>query len=111
MLERELAPPTDLDGAIAATLRLREVEGEPRPMLPYYLLLSLPGEEDLSFIIMQPFTPRARPNMVSFLVAKSDADEYGEMIVYNLPAASQQDGPGQVGVQGAPEPFDGHVGQ
>jgi hypothetical protein len=66
-------------------------------MLPYYLLLNLPGEDDLSFIIMQPFTPRARPNMVSFLVAKSDSDEYGEMIVYNLPAASQQDGPGQVG--------------
>jgi hypothetical protein len=66
-------------------------------MLPYYLLMNLPGEEELSFIIMQPFTPRARPNMVSFLVAKSDADSYGEMIEYRLPAASQQDGPGQVG--------------
>ena len=59
--------------------------------------MRLPEEENLSFIIMQPFTPRERPNMVSFLVAKSDADEYGEMIEYRLPAASQQDGPGQVG--------------
>jgi uncharacterized membrane protein (UPF0182 family) len=66
-------------------------------MLPYYLLMNLPAEEELSFIIMQPFTPRARPNMVSFLVAKSDADEYGDMIEYRLPAGSRQDGPGQVG--------------
>jgi uncharacterized membrane protein (UPF0182 family) len=78
-------------------LRSEPGDGQARPMLPYYLLLNLPGEDDLSFIIMQPFTPRLRPNMVSFLVAKSDPDQYGEMIIYNLPAASQQDGPGQVG--------------
>jgi len=78
-------------------LRVEAVNGDTRPMLPYYLLMSLPGEQDLSFIIMQPFTPRERPNMVSFLVAKSDADSYGEMIEYRLPAATQLDGPGQVG--------------
>lgn len=78
-------------------LREQPVVGAPRPMLPYYLLMNLPDEDDMSFIIMQPFTPRARPNMVSFLVAKSDADAYGEMIEYRLPAATQQDGPGQVG--------------
>jgi uncharacterized membrane protein (UPF0182 family) len=86
--------PSDAD---RAALRDPDVGGSARPMLPYYLLMSLPDEEDLSFIIMQPFTPRARPNMVSFLVAKSDADSYGEMIEYRLPAATQQDGPGQVG--------------
>ena len=78
-------------------LRRQEVEGEARPMLPYYLLMSLPNEADLSFIIMQPFTPRERPNMVSFLVAKSDPDSYGEMIEYSLPAGTRLDGPGQVG--------------
>ncbi|MDJ0925797.1 MAG: UPF0182 family protein, partial [Acidimicrobiia bacterium] len=78
-------------------IRNEPAEGQPRPMLPYYLLMNLPGEEELSFIIMQPFTPRARPNMVSFLVAKSDAEEYGEMIEYRLPAGSRQNGPGQVG--------------
>ena len=87
----------DPSTADRAQLRIPEREGETRPMLPYYLLMALPGEEDLSFIIMQPFTPRERPNMVSFLVAKSDPDEYGEMIEYSLPAATQLDGPGQVG--------------
>ena len=78
-------------------LRLRQADGDSRPMLPYYLLMNLPGEDELSFIIMQPFTPRERPNMVSFLVAKSDADSYGEMIEYRLPAGTRLDGPGQVG--------------
>lgn len=68
-----------------------------RPMLPYYLLMKLPGEDELSFIILQPFTPKNRPNMVSFLMAKSGPAEYGKIIDYTLPADTQADGPGQVG--------------
>ncbi len=68
-----------------------------RPMLPYYLLMKLPDDDELSFIIMQPFTPRDRPNMVSFLVAKSGPNEYGEIIDFTFPAESAQPGPGQVG--------------
>ncbi len=69
------------------------------PMLPYYLLMKLPEDEALSFLLMQPFTPRDRPNMVSFMVAKSGptVEEYGRIIEFSLPADSQIDGPGQVG--------------
>ncbi len=68
------------------------------PMLPYYLLMKLPEEQDLSFLLMQPFTPRGRPNMVSFMVAKSGPlEEYGRIVQYELPSDSQIDGPGQVG--------------
>jgi uncharacterized membrane protein (UPF0182 family) len=68
------------------------------PMLPYYLLMKLPGDNSLSFLLMQPFTPRDRPNMVSFMVAKSGPlEEYGRIIDFALPADSQIDGPGQVG--------------
>jgi len=67
-------------------------------MLPYYLLMKLPGDDTLSFLLMQPFTPRDRPNMVSFMVAKSGPlEEYGRIIDFSLPAESQIDGPGQVG--------------
>jgi uncharacterized membrane protein (UPF0182 family) len=48
---------------------------------------------------MQPFTAATRPNMVSFLVAKSDPDEYGELIDFELPRDSFIDGPGQVGAR------------
>lgn len=66
-------------------------------MEPYYLLIRLPGEDDLSFLMMQPFTPEAKANMISFLVAKSDPGSYGEMIVYQLPRDQQFDGPALVG--------------
>ncbi|GMQ86719.1 MAG: UPF0182 family protein [Acidimicrobiia bacterium] len=68
------------------------------PMLPYYLLMKLPGDDRLSFLLMQPFTPLDRPNMVSFMVAKSGPlEEYGRIIDFALPAETQIDGPGQVG--------------
>lgn len=68
-----------------------------RPMLPYYLLMRLPGDDELSFILMQPFTPRLRPNMSAFLLAKSGPVDYGQLIDYTLPAERAQPGPGQVG--------------
>jgi hypothetical protein len=49
--------------------------------------------------MLQPFTAATRPNMVSFLVAKSDAEEYGELIDFQLPRDSFVDGPGQVGAR------------
>ena len=55
--------------------------------------MALPNEDELSFLIMQPFTPQGRPNMVSFLVATSD----GQITSYNLPADRAQPGPNQVG--------------
>ncbi|MDA2979770.1 MAG: UPF0182 family protein [Actinomycetota bacterium] len=69
-----------------------------RPMLPYYLLMELPGEDRLSFLLMQPFTPADRPNMSAFMVAKSGPlEEYGTILEYTMPADRQVDGPGQVG--------------
>jgi uncharacterized protein len=68
------------------------------PMLPYYLLMELPEEQGLSFLLMQPFTPRDRPNMSAFVVAKSGPlEEYGDIIEYGMPRDRQIDGPGQVG--------------
>ena len=68
-------------------------------MVPYYLLMRLPGEADLSYLVLQPFTAASRPNMVSFLVAKSDPEEYGQLISFELPADSFVDGPSQVGAR------------
>ena len=76
-----------------------EFTADSRPMVPYYLLMELPDEADLSYLALQPFTAATRPNMVSFLVAKSDAATYGEMIDFELPRDSFVDGPGQVGAR------------
>jgi uncharacterized membrane protein (UPF0182 family) len=67
-----------------------------RPMLPYYLLMSLPEEQQLSYLILQPFDPVERPNMASFLIAKSGPEDYGKLIDYRLPRTGFVDGPNQV---------------
>lgn len=67
-------------------------------MEPYYLLMRFPedpaGTEQ--FVILQPFTPRGKNNMVSFLVARSDPKGYGELVDYRLPLGTPIDGPSQV---------------
>jgi len=79
---------------------LNRAAANDKPMLPYYLLMKLPEDQndpDPSFIIMQPFTPRGRPNMVSFMVAKSGPEDYGQIIDFRLPSGTLQQGPRQVG--------------
>ena len=78
------------------TLRGEFTEIGFKPMLPYYLLMSLPGETDLSYLIFQPFNPENRPNMQSFLVADADPENYGQLIDFRLPKGEFVDGPSQV---------------
>ena len=78
------------------TLRGEFTEIGFKPMLPYYLLMSLPGEADLSYLIFQPFNPENRPNMQSFLVADADPENYGQLIDFRLPKGEFVDGPSQV---------------
>ena len=68
-----------------------------KPITPYYLLMTLPEEEDLSYLILQPFNPVDRPNMAAFMVAKSGPENYGQIIDYRLPRTAFVDGPAQVG--------------
>ena len=79
-----------------ATLRGEFREIGFKPMLPYYLLMSLPGESDLSYLLFQPFNPENRPNMVSFLVADADPENYGQLIDFRLPKGEFVDGASQV---------------
>ena len=63
-----------------------------------YLLMALPGEDDLSFVLMRPFAPGGRGatsqnQLVSFMVARSDPENYGQLATYVIPAGSQPDGP------------------
>jgi uncharacterized membrane protein (UPF0182 family) len=71
-----------------------------RRMDPYYLYITLPGDERPSFTILQPFVPVSQGNqqtrLVSFMVARSDPDNYGEMTAYEMPQGETVRGPVQV---------------
>jgi uncharacterized protein len=66
-------------------------EGE--TMQAYYSLMRLPGEEKPEFILMIPFTPLRRPNMVAWMAARCDPGHYGEIVTYEFPRDKQVWGP------------------
>lgn len=68
----------------------------PQPLRPYYLLMRLPGETEEEFVLILPFVPEGRQNMVAWMAAKSDPEDYGEVAVYEFPSGRNVDGPSQV---------------
>ncbi|OCL26442.1 hypothetical protein U472_10600 [Orenia metallireducens] len=65
-------------------------------MEPYYTLIKLPDEEEESFLLMLPFTPIKKNNMISWLAAKSDHDDYGKLVLYKFPKRELVYGPMQI---------------
>lgn len=69
---------------------------EGRRMVPYYMVMKLPGEASEEFILMIPFTPLNRPNLAAWMVARNDGERYGELVVYKFPQGSFVKGPAQI---------------
>lgn len=66
-------------------------------MMPYYAMLKLPGEDQVEFVNMIPFTPPKREKRLkAWMVARCDAPNYGKRIVYILPDGADVAGPTQV---------------
>ena len=78
-----VAPQEKYDGAVAA-------------MEPYYILMKLPGSQQLEYLMMTPFTPQKRDNMIAWLAARCDFPDYGKMLFYELPKDKLIFGPNQI---------------
>jgi uncharacterized membrane protein (UPF0182 family) len=72
------------------------VDDKSQTMEPYYIIMKLPGEEEAEYILMLPFTPKSRPNMVGWMCARMDGDNYGKLLVYNFPKQETIYGPEQI---------------
>ena len=74
-----------------------ELYGDSRQeMEPYYIILKLPEENKEEFLLMLPFTPSKKDNMIGWLAARSDLPNYGNLLVYKLPKEKLVYGPMQV---------------
>ncbi|MDD2498820.1 MAG: UPF0182 family protein, partial [Desulfitobacteriaceae bacterium] len=67
-------------------------------MDPYYTVMKLPDEQESEFVLMLPFTPTSRQdqhrnNMVAWLAARNDGDNYGELVLYRMPKNVEIQGP------------------
>ena len=65
-------------------------------MQPYYTIMRLPGEQAAEFIQMLPFTPARKDNLASWMVARSDGEHYGRMLVFQFPKQKVVFGPRQI---------------
>ena len=65
-------------------------------MLPYYIIMRLPGETQAEFFLMLPMVPSRRDNMIAWLAARCDPPDYGKLIVYEFPKDKLVYGPFQI---------------
>ncbi|PSB00903.1 UPF0182 family protein [Merismopedia glauca] len=64
----------------------QEIYGsEPQSVEPYYLIMKLPTASQEEFILLLPFTPTGRTNLIAWLAARSDGKQYGKLLLYNFP--------------------------
>jgi uncharacterized membrane protein (UPF0182 family) len=70
--------------------------GASQLLRPYYVVMRLPGSTSEEFVLVLPFTPVGRNNMVAWMAAKSDPADYGQVVSYEFPSGENVDGPVQV---------------
>lgn len=68
-------------------------------MTPNYYIMKLPGEDGAEFVNSIPFTPKDKKNLTGLLVARNDGENYGELVLYQMPKSKIVYGPMQVEAQ------------
>ncbi|MBI3973212.1 MAG: UPF0182 family protein [Chloroflexi bacterium] len=74
------------------------------PVDPYYVIMRLPEHAQEEFLLMLPFTPATRDNMVAWLAARSDGPNYGQLVLFKYPRDRLIYGPAQVDARVDQEP-------
>lgn len=70
--------------------------GQDLAVTPHYVIMTLPGETTEEFLLLQPFTPANKQNMISWVAARMDGEHYGELVVYEFPKDALVFGPAQI---------------
>lgn len=79
----------------------QEVAEDGQPVLsePYYLIMQLPGETNpkrSEMVQILPFTPVNKDNMIAWMAARSDGENYGRLLLYQFPKQELVYGPSQI---------------
>jgi uncharacterized membrane protein (UPF0182 family) len=70
--------------------------GQPEPVQPTYIVATLPGEKEPEFLMILPFTPRGKDNLIGWMAARCDGDKLGTLIFYQLSKQQLMYGPMQI---------------
>jgi uncharacterized membrane protein (UPF0182 family) len=83
--------------SVANEVNLDDADKKPQPIDPYFVLMQLPDEGvPAEFVLILPFTPSNRNNMIGWMAGRSDGENYGKLLVYNFPESRLIDGPLQI---------------
>ena len=63
---------------------------------PYYVIMKLPGQDSTEFVQLIPYTPNQRKNLIGWLAARSDGENFGKLLSFSFPKDRQIDGTEQV---------------
>ena len=69
---------------------------QPQPVEPYYVILRLPEQEQDEFMLIQPFTPASKDNLIAWMAGRCDVPNYGQLVVYRFPKNELLYGPSQI---------------
>jgi uncharacterized protein len=59
--------------------------GKSQAVQPYYVITKLPTATQEEFLLLSPFTPSQRTNLIAWLAARSDGEQYGKLLLYLFP--------------------------
>ena len=66
------------------------------PPEAYYVVMRMPGEPTAEFLLLQPMIAQNRPNMISWVAARNDGENYGQVRAYRFPSDTTIFGPAQI---------------
>ncbi len=78
------------------TVPLTQSSEQTLPSEAYYVVMRLPEEDKVEFMLLQPMVPTGRPNMIAWVAARMDEPNYGKTVVYRFPADTTVFGPAQI---------------
>jgi uncharacterized membrane protein (UPF0182 family) len=93
--EKTLGRQQEQTGGPKGAVTAKQVTQSER-MAPYYMIMKLPGEPKEEFLLMVPYTPANKDNMVAWMTARCDGDNYGKLLVYTFPKKKLIFGPMQI---------------
>ena len=70
--------------------------GTAAPMVPTYIVATVPGETEPEFLLMLPFTPRAKDNLIGWMAARCDGEKLGELFFFQMSKQKLVFGPNQI---------------
>jgi uncharacterized membrane protein (UPF0182 family) len=71
-------------------------EGRPEALTPTYVVATLPGADTPEFLLLLPFTPRSKDNLLGLMVARCDGEHLGEIVFLQLSKQALIYGPMQI---------------